>query len=74
MYRLNCNLADDLAARLGEHSERTGISRVTIVSMALDQYLMQEEVKRQLMEKMSDPAKLAEVAKALGMPLPSAKE
>lgn len=69
MYRLNCNLADDIADRLNAYADRTGVSRVNIVSMALDQYLSQEEMKRKLMEEMSDPVKMAHIFKELGIPV-----
>lgn len=70
MYRLNCNLADEIAGRLNEYADRTGIPRVTIVTMALDQYLMQEEAKRKMIADMGDPAKLAEIYRVLGLPVP----
>lgn len=70
MYRLNCNLADDIAQRLNAYADRTGVSRVNIVSMALDQYLAEQEMKRKLMEEMSDPMKMAQIYKVLGMPVP----
>lgn len=74
MYRLNCNLSDDLATRLGEYCDRTGISRVTVVTLALNQYLMQEEVKLKLMDELTNPSKMAEVYKALGVAVPGPTE
>ena len=73
MYRLNCNLADEIAARLNDYADRTGIPRVTIVSLALDQYLMQEEAKRKMIADMGDPVKLAEIYRVLGLPMPGDK-
>ena len=73
MYRLNCNLADEIAARLNDYADRTGIPRVTIVSLALDQYLMQEEAKRKMIADMGDPVKLAEIYRFLGLPMPGDK-
>lgn len=70
MYRLNCNLADDIAQRMNDYADRTGVSRVNIVSLALDQYLAEQEMKRKLMEEMSDPMKIAQIYKVLGMSVP----
>lgn len=67
MYRLNCNLADDIAKRMNDYAERTGVSRVNIVSLALDQYLAEQELKRKLMEELSDPMNMAQIYKILGM-------
>ena len=69
MYRLNCHLTDELGTRLGDYCERTGVSKVTVVSMALDQYLNEQEVKRKFLEQLSDPMKLNEICKILGVPV-----
>lgn len=74
MYRMNCHLTDDLGARLGDYCERTGVSKVTVVSMALDQYLNEQEVKRKLLEQLSDPMKLTEICKIVGVPVPGSKQ
>lgn len=74
MYRLNCHLTDDLGARLCDYCERTGIAKVTVVSMALDQYLNEQEAKRKLLEQLSDPMKLAEICKIVGVPVPGSKQ
>lgn len=39
MYRLNCHLTDDLGDRLANYCERAGMMKVSVVSLALDQYL-----------------------------------
>lgn len=70
MYRLNCHLTDELGDRLGDYCERTGVTKVTAVSMALEQYLNEQEVKCKLLQQLSDPAKLAEICKIMGVPVP----
>lgn len=67
MYRLNCHLTDDIGARLCDYCERTGVAKVTVVSMALDQYINEQEAKRKLLEQLSDPAKMAEICKLMGL-------
>lgn len=74
MYRLNCNLADEIAERLSDYSKRTGIAKANVVAMALDQYLAEADMKRKLMDEMSDPMKMAQIFKVLGMPVPSGDE
>lgn len=67
MYRLNCHLTDDLGDRLANYCERSGMMKVSVVSLALDQYLKEQEVKCKLLEELSNPAKLAEVCKLMGL-------
>lgn len=67
MYRLNCHLTDDLGDRLANYCERAGMMKVYVVSLALDQYLKEQEVRCKLLEELSDPAKLAEVCKLMGL-------
>lgn len=67
MYRLNCHLTDDLGDRLANYCERAGMMKVAVVSLALDQYLKEQEVRCKLLEELSDPAKLAEVCKLMGL-------
>lgn len=67
MYRLNCHLTDDLGDRLTNYCERAGMMKVSVVSLALDQYLKEQEVRCKLLEELSDPAKLAEVCKLVGL-------
>ena len=67
MYRLNCHLTDDLGDRLANYCESAGMMKVSVVSLALDQYLKEQEVRCKLLEELSDPAKLAEVCKFMGL-------
>lgn len=67
MYRLNCHLTDDLGDRLANYCERAGMMKVSVVSLALDQYLKEQEVRCKLLEELSDPAKLAEICKLMGL-------
>lgn len=74
MYRLNCHLSDDLGDRLGNYCERSGMLKVAVVAMALDQYLNEQEAKRKLLEQLSDPARMVEICKMMGVPAPGSKE
>jgi predicted transcriptional regulator len=69
MYRLNCHLSDDLGDRLANHCERSGMLKVAVVATALDQYLNEQEAKRKVLEQLSDPAKLTEICKIMGLSL-----
>lgn len=74
MYRLNCHLTDNLGTRFCEYCERTGVAKVTVVSMALDQYLNEQEVKSKFLEQLTDPAKMAEICKIMGVSAPGSKQ
>lgn len=67
MYRLNCHLTDELGDRLAIYCERAGMMKVSVVSMALDQYLKEQEARCKLLEQLSDPAKMAEICKLMGL-------
>lgn len=67
MYRLNCHLTDDLGDRLANYCERAGMMKVSVVSMALGQYLKEQEVRSKFLEQLSDPAKMAEICKLMGL-------
>lgn len=70
IYRLNCVLSADIGDKLGVVSKETGLAKVVIVAQALNLYFTQHEMQKKLVEAMSDPLKLAEVSKVLGMELP----
>lgn len=74
MYRLNCHLTDNLGARFCEYCERTGVAKVTVVSLALNQYLNEQEMKCKLLEQLSDPVKMAEICKIVGVSAPGSKQ
>ena len=67
MYRMNCHLTDELGARLCDYCERNGLAKVYVISMALDEYLKEQEAKAKLLEQLSDPAKMAEICKLVGL-------
>lgn len=67
MYRLNCHLSDDLGDRLANYCERSGMLKVAVVAAALNQYLKEQEVRCKLLEELSDPAKMVEVCKLMGL-------
>lgn len=67
MYRLNCHLTDDLGDRLANYCERAGMTKVSVVSMAIDQYLKEQEARSKLLEQLSDPVKMAEICKLMGL-------
>ena len=74
MYRMNCHLTDELGTRLCDYCERTGLAKVYVISMALDQYLNEQEAKRKLLEQLSNPVKLNEICKIMGVPVPCSEE
>lgn len=74
MYRLNCHLTDELGDRLANYCERAGMMKVSVISMALDQYLNEQEMKCKLLEQLSDPVKMAEICKIVGAPVPDSKQ
>lgn len=74
MYRMNCHLTDELGARLCDYCERSGMAKVYVISMALDEYLNEQEVKRKVLEQLSDPAKLTEICKIMGVPVPGSTQ
>ena len=74
MYRLNCHLTDDLGDRLANYCERAGMMKGSVVSLALDQYLNEQDAKRKVLEQLSDPAKLTEICKIMGVPVPDFKQ
>lgn len=74
MYRLNCHLTDDLGDRLANYCECAGMMKVSVVSMALDQYLKEQEARCKLLEQLSDPAKMAEICKLMGLSSSGSKE
>lgn len=67
MYRLNCHLTDDLGDRLANYCERAGMMKVAVVATAIEQYLKEQEAKSKLFEQLSDPAKMAEICKLMGL-------
>lgn len=74
MYRMNCHLTDEIAARLCDYCERTGVAKVTVISMALDQYLNEQELKRKILERFADPEKMAEICKVVGLSASDSKQ
>lgn len=74
MYRLNCHLTDNLGTRFCKYCERSGVAKVTVVSLALDQYLNEQEMKRKILEQLSDPTKMAEICKIMGVSAPGSKQ
>lgn len=67
MYRLNCHLTDDLGDRLANYCERAGMMKVAVVATALDQYLKEQEARCKILEQLSDPAKMVEICKLMGL-------
>lgn len=74
MYRLNCHLTDDLGDRLANYCERAGMMKVSVVSTALNQYLKEQEARCDLLEQLSDPAKMAEICKLMGLSTSGSEE
>ena len=67
MYRLNCNLPDELAARLDAYSKKTGVAKVNAVVLALNDYLDEQEYKAALLQQMSDPQVMATMLQQMGL-------
>ncbi len=67
MYRLNCHLTDELGDRLANYCERAGMMKVSVVSTAIEQYLKEQEARCKLLEQLTDPAKMAEICKFMGL-------
>lgn len=74
MYRMNCHLTDVIAARLSDYCERAGVPKVTVITMALDQYLTEQEIKRKILDQLADPEKMAEICKIVGLPASGSKQ
>lgn len=74
MYRMNCHLTDEIAARLCDYCKRTGVAKVTVISMALDQYLNEQELKRKILEQFADPEKMAEICKIVDLSASGSKQ
>lgn len=73
MYCMNCNLTDEIGARLCDYCGRAGVAKVTVISKALDRYLNEQETKRKLLDQLSDSAKLTEICKIVGVPVPGSE-
>lgn len=67
-YRLNCLLDASYGVRINERSEKSKLPKVAIVAMALDQFLKQADMMDKVLEELSsDPVKMAEVCKTVGI-------
>lgn len=67
MYRFNCQFSDELGERLADYSEKMGMSKVAVVTIALSEYLNTAEVKQKLLSQLGDPMQFAEMCKAMGV-------
>lgn len=70
-YRLNCLLPGDLGDRLSSYASATGVTKVSIVTAALDSYLTVQNAARQMVDRLSDPMVLASVVSSLSPELRS---
>ena len=64
-YRLNVHLPIDLGERLCSFCGTTGLTKVAVVSAALDSYLATAMAARQIVERLSDPMVMAAVVSSL---------
>lgn len=64
-YRLNCLLPGDLGDRLSAYASATGVTKVAIVTAALDSYLTVQNAARQMVDRLSDPMVMAAVVSSL---------
>ena len=65
-YRLNVLLPLELGDRLSDFSVMSGMTKVAIVTAALDSYLTSQLAARKLIERLSDPEVMASVVSTLG--------
>lgn len=64
-YRLNAHLPLELGERLCSFCETTGLTKVAVVSAALDSYLTTAMAARQMVDRLSDPMVMAAVVSSL---------
>ena len=69
MYRLNVHVDDEVGARLQAYCDSRRVTKVSVVTTALLDFLDAQAVRDELLAKMKDPAQLAEMAKVLGVNL-----
>ena len=63
---LNCMIGKELADKLTDYAERTGLSKTAIVSQALQNHFQSMEVQTAIIEKLkSDPAYVSRLAKIM---------
>lgn len=70
-YRLNVHLPLELGDRLCSFCDATGLTKVAVVSAALDSYLATAMAARQMVDRLSDPMVLASVVSSLSPELRS---
>lgn len=73
MYRLNVHIDDEIGKRLSAYCERKNVTKVSVTSAALTDFLDAQDVRDVLLDKMKNPATLAEMAKVLGVNLDKIK-
>lgn len=66
-YRLNVYLDDDLGDMLQAYVDRTRVTKVSVVTLAMREYLEAQALREALVEKMKDPQQLAMIAEKLGL-------
>lgn len=69
MFRLNVHIDDEVANRLTAYCDNKRVTKVSVVTTALLDFLDAQAVRDELLNKMKDPASLAEMAKVLGVNL-----
>lgn len=65
-YRFNGNFPDSFGERLNAYSVKTGIPKVTVIQLAVQRYLDEEELRERLMGQLEDPVNFAKVCKMMG--------
>ena len=70
-YRLNAHLPLELGERLCSFCETTGLTKVAVVSAALDSYLTTAMAVRRMVDGLSDPMVMAAVVSSLSPELRS---
>lgn len=66
-YRLNVALDAGLGDMLQNYVDRTRVTKVSVVTLALREYLEAQAIREALIEQMKDPKQLIEIAEKLGV-------
>lgn len=69
-YRLNVHINLALGERLHAYCEENDLTKLHVVTKALEDYFLQVEIRQELAEKMKDPVVMAEMAQRFGLGVP----
>ncbi len=67
VYRLNCNLPEEIGNKIAEVAEKKGMTKVGVITLALNQFFETFEVQEKYLEEVKkNPALLNNLMLALG--------